>query len=77
MRSVLREKDVRHGGISRNGQSIEIRLRDAQQLEGAKRVLSAQFADLQAQEAADGTEFRLTASIKPEAARRADRSAGR
>ena len=75
LRSVLREKDVRHGGISRNGQSIEIRLRDAQQLEGAKRVLSAQFADLQAQEAADGTEFRLTASIKPEAARRVQEQA--
>ncbi len=75
LRSVLREKDVRHGGISRNGQSIEIRLRDAQQLEGAKRVLSAQFADLQAQEAADGAEFRLTASIKPEAARRVQEQA--
>jgi preprotein translocase subunit SecD len=34
LRSVMREKDVRHGGISRNGQAIEIRLRDAQQLEG-------------------------------------------
>ena len=28
IRTVLREKDVRHGGISRNGQNIEIRLRD-------------------------------------------------
>ena len=75
LRSVLREKDVRHGGISRNGQVIEIRLRDAQQLEGAKRVLSAQFVDLQTQEAAEGTEFRLTASIKPEAARRVQEQA--
>jgi preprotein translocase subunit SecD len=75
LRSLLREKDVRHGGISRNGQSIEIRLRDAQQLEAAKRVLADQFADLQAQEAADGSEFRLTASIKPEAARRVQEQA--
>jgi preprotein translocase subunit SecD len=75
LRSVLREKDVRHGGISRNGQAIEIRLRDAQQLEGAKRVLSAQFVDLQTQEAAEGSEFRLTASIKPEAARRVQEQA--
>ncbi|WP_090044008.1 protein translocase subunit SecD [Limnohabitans sp. 2KL-27] len=75
MRSLLREKDVRHGGISRNGQSIEIRLRDAQQLQAAKRVLSEQFADLQTQEAADGSEFRLTASIKPEAARRVQEQA--
>ncbi|PIT83331.1 protein translocase subunit SecD [Limnohabitans sp. 15K] len=75
LRSLLREKDVRHGGISRNGQSIEIRLRDAKQLEAAKRVLSDQFADLQAQEAADGSEFRLTASIKPEAARKVQEQA--
>jgi preprotein translocase subunit SecD len=75
LRSLLREKDVRHGGISRNGQSIEIRLRDAKQLEAAKRVLADQFADLQAQEAADGSEFRLTASIKPEAARKVQEQA--
>jgi len=75
LRSLLREKDVRHGGISRNGQTIEIRLRDAQQLEGAKRVLSAQFADLQAQEVAEGNEWRLTASIKPEAARKVQEQA--
>ena len=75
LRSLLREKDVRHGGINRNGQSIEIRLRDAKQLEAAKRLLNEQFADLQAQEAADGNEFRLTASIKPEAARRVQEQA--
>jgi preprotein translocase subunit SecD len=75
LRSLLREKDVRHGGISRNGQTIEIRLRDAQQLEGAKRVLSAQLADLQTQEVAEGSEFRLIASIKPEAARKVQEQA--
>ncbi|MEN9623528.1 MAG: Protein translocase subunit SecD, partial [Pseudomonadota bacterium] len=75
LRSLLREKDVRHGGISRNGQTIEVRLRDAQQLEAAKRVLSAQFPDLQTQDAADGSEFRLTASIKPEAARKVQEQA--
>jgi len=75
LRSLLREKDVRHGGISRNGQSIEIRLRDAKQLEAAKRVLSEQFADLQTQDAAEGSEFRLTASIKPEAARKVQEQA--
>ena len=75
LRSLLREKDVRHNGIGRNGQAIEIRLRDAQQLEAAKRLLSAQFADLQSQETADGSEFRLTVSIKPEAARKVQEQA--
>jgi preprotein translocase subunit SecD len=75
LRSLLREKDIRHGGISRNGQTVEIRLRDAQQLEAAKRVLSAQFPDLQTQDAADGAEFRLTVSNKPEAARKVQEQA--
>jgi preprotein translocase subunit SecD len=30
IRTTLREKNVRHSGISRNGQTIEIRFRDAQ-----------------------------------------------
>jgi len=75
LRSLLREKDIRHGGISRNGQTVEIRLRDAQQLEATKRVLSAQFPDLQTQDAADGAEFRLTVSNKPEAARKVQEQA--
>ena len=39
LRAVLREKDIRHGGIVRNGQGLEIRLRDAQQLALTKSVL--------------------------------------
>ena len=76
LRSMLREKDVRHGGISRNGQSIEIRLRDSQQLAGAKRVITEQLPDLQTTESTEaGGEFRLTASIKPEAARKVQEQA--
>ncbi|MBP8148142.1 MAG: protein translocase subunit SecD [Limnohabitans sp.] len=75
LRSVLREKDIRHGGISRNGQSLELRLRDAQQVEAAKRLITDQFADLQLREVAEGNEFRLIASIKPEAARKVQEQA--
>jgi preprotein translocase subunit SecD len=70
LRSIMREKDIRHGGISRNGQSIEIRLRDAQQQDAAKKLITDQFADLQAREVNNGTEFSLVVSIKPEAARK-------
>jgi preprotein translocase subunit SecD len=70
LRTQLREANVRHGGISRNGQQVEIRLRDAQTLAAAQRVIQDQFADLQAVEQADGTEYRLVATLKPEAARR-------
>ncbi|MGV3497218.1 MAG: protein translocase subunit SecD [Hydrogenophaga sp.] len=69
LRTVLREKNVRHGGISRNGQSVELRLRDAATLEAARRVLLDQFADLQAVETQEGADTRLSLSLKPQAAR--------
>jgi len=75
LRSLLREKDVRHGGISRNGQSLELRLRDAQQLVGAKNVLANQFPDLLLAESAEGGEYKLTLTMKPEAARKVQEQA--
>jgi len=75
IRSLLREKEVRHGGIARNGQSLELRLRDAQQLAGAKNVLASQFPDLLVNEAAEGSEYRLTLTMKPEAARKVQEQA--
>jgi preprotein translocase subunit SecD len=69
LRTALREKDLRHGGISRNGQTIEVRLRDAQQLQAAQDLITAQFADLQSTSQADGAEFRLLVTVKAESAR--------
>ena len=69
LRSALREKGVRHGGVSRNGQTIEVRARDAQTLQAARAVLQDQFADLELAEQPDGTEFRLIATLRPAAAR--------
>ncbi|HSV54675.1 MAG TPA: protein translocase subunit SecD [Burkholderiaceae bacterium] len=70
IRTTLREKNVRHSGISRNAQAIEIRARDSQTVQAIQRVLQDQFADLQAVDVPEGTEYKLTATIKPEAARR-------
>ena len=70
IRTSLREKNVRHGGISRNGQTIEVRFRDMPTLAAAKALILDQFPDLQTLDAPDGAEFKLMASIKPEAARR-------
>ncbi|MBM3398168.1 MAG: protein translocase subunit SecD, partial [Betaproteobacteria bacterium] len=69
LRTSFREKDLRHGGMSRDNQTIEIRLRDARQVQAAQDLISAQFADLQTSQVAEGSEFRLLAIIKPEAAR--------
>jgi preprotein translocase subunit SecD len=75
LRMALREKNVRHGGVSRNGQSIEVRFRDEATLQSARAVLTDQFPDLQAVDAPEGTDYKLTATIKPEAARRVQEQA--
>ena len=70
IRLSLREKNIRHGGISRNAQTIEIKVRDSETLTAAKSLIQDQFPDLQTVDVPEGTEYKLTASIKPEAARR-------
>ncbi|HQZ07203.1 MAG: protein translocase subunit SecD [Rhodoferax sp.] len=70
LRTAFREKNVRHSGISRNSQSIEVQLRDAQTLAAAKSVIADQFAELETTEAPlAGGEFTLTARIRATAAR--------
>ncbi|MBU3737791.1 MAG: protein translocase subunit SecD, partial [Rhodoferax sp.] len=69
IRSALREKNLRHGGISRNGQTIELRLRDSAALQAVRQAIQAQFTELQLSDAPDGAEFKLTATITPVAAR--------
>ena len=70
IRSALRDKNIRHGGITRNGQSIDIRVRDEAMQTATRNLISDQFPDLQTTSGADGSELRLSASIKPEALRR-------
>ena len=75
IRTTLREKNVRHSGISRNGQTIEVRFREMATLESAQRVIQDQFADLQTTSAPDGADFKLSATINPAAARRVQEQA--
>jgi preprotein translocase subunit SecD len=70
LRLALREKGLRHGGISRNGQTAELRLRDQASVEAVNNLVREQFPDLQTRVETEGSEFKLVASIKPEAVRR-------
>ncbi|HEX8788256.1 MAG TPA: protein translocase subunit SecD, partial [Telluria sp.] len=69
-RGLLREQNVRHAGIDRVGDHIEIRFHDAATRDQARNVLARQNADLQFADAADGTDLKLIVSIKPEALQR-------
>jgi preprotein translocase subunit SecD len=75
IRGALREKNVRHSGINRNAQTIEVKFRDAATLDAAKKVFAEQFADLQTVDVPEGIEYKLTATIKPEAARKVQEQA--
>ncbi|CAN7698357.1 protein translocase subunit SecD [Variovorax sp. LjRoot84] len=70
LRSGLRDKNVRGTSVNRNGQTIEVRFRDAAGLEAAKALIQDQFADLATTDSQEGSEWKLVATIKPEAARR-------
>ena len=70
LRTTFREKNIRHGGINRNGQQIEVTFRDQPTLQAAKAVLAEQFTDLQETDGPSGTDYRMVATIKPEAAKR-------
>jgi preprotein translocase subunit SecD len=70
MRTTLRDRNIRHGGIRREGAAIELRFRDAEARAAAQRVLEEAFAELQFDAQADGADVKLVAVLRPEAARR-------
>jgi preprotein translocase subunit SecD len=75
LRSVFREKNVRHGGISRNGQTVEIRFRDADMAESGKRVIQVEFPDLSTVLTPEAGEFKLVATLLPASARKVQEQA--
>ena len=75
LRTALREKNVRHGGINRSGQTLELKLRDASMLQTAQNLLQDQFAELAVVTTAEGVDTKLTLTIKPESARKVQEQA--
>lgn len=70
VRSNLRDKNVRHAGIERVGDTIEVRFRDAATRTAARTVLSAQSNEINFADAADGADQKLVVSLKPDAIKR-------
>jgi len=74
-RSLLRDKNIRHAGIARDGNAIVVRFRDPQTQATAKNVLSDQLPDVQWLDSVDGIDFKLTGNLKPDAAKRVQSAA--
>src|SRR3989344_5771748 len=77
IRTALRDKSIRHGGISREGQNIDIKVRDEATMTAARNLIADQFPDLQVTSTPEGTEFKLRVAIKPEATAKAKDILGR
>ncbi|MGV3493386.1 MAG: protein translocase subunit SecD [Ramlibacter sp.] len=69
LRTMLRDRNIRHAGINRDGQAVEINFRDPAALAAARGVLADQFPDLVVADRVQGDTTQLVATIKPEAAR--------
>ena len=65
LRSQLRDKSIRHNGISREGQTIAIKFHDAETRDKARSLISDQQQDLALTDGQDGVDLKLTAAFKP------------
>ena len=64
VRTLLRDKNIRHNGVSRDSQTLVINFHDAAMRDDARRIIESQQPDLTLADTADGTQFGLVASIK-------------
>ena len=69
LRTLMREKNVRHAGISRSGDSIEVRFRDEDTRGKARNVILDGQPNLELTDATDGSDLKLVAVFKPAAAK--------
>ena len=65
VRTMLRDKNIRHAGISRDGNNVAIAFREPEARKAAESLLKAQLGDVQWIETPDGG---LVGALKPQAA---------
>ena len=70
LRSLIRDKNIRHGGIVREGNTLVIRFREAAIRDQAKFVLTDNQPDLELIEKQDGPNYQLVATLRPTAQQR-------
>jgi preprotein translocase subunit SecD len=68
IRTMLRDKNLRHAGITRDGNTVSVRFRDRETLAAARLLLVDQLPDMDWADTPDGSEFVLGGALKPAAA---------
>jgi preprotein translocase subunit SecD len=64
LRSLLRDKSVRHGGVNREGERIVVRFRDEETRARARVLLESNQPELTLLDQGDGGELRLVGTLK-------------
>lgn len=68
LRTLLRSERIRHAGIGREGNTVVLRFRDAEQRDAARRAISSESSDLQLADRDLGeSDLRLVATLLPTA----------
>jgi preprotein translocase subunit SecD len=75
IRSLLRDKGIRHGGVAREGMKVVVKFRDEETLQKAEAAIKDNQPDLQIVEAKDGADLRLVGTLTPMAQQRIQESA--
>ena len=70
IRTQMRDKNIRHAGISREPSGIVIRFRDADTRTKGRKLVEDQIPDLLLVDGGSGEDLLLTATLKPEAQKR-------
>lgn len=70
LRSLMRDKSIRHGGVNREGERITIRFRDEETRAKARTILEDNQPDLMLAEQNSASDLKLVATLKPVAMKR-------
>lgn len=70
LRTMMRDQNIRHGGIQREGDTLVVRFNDAETRERARGTLADNQPDLDVVERQADADFLLVATLKPDAQRR-------
>ncbi|HEX7646900.1 MAG TPA: protein translocase subunit SecD [Noviherbaspirillum sp.] len=75
IRSLLHDKNVRYAGITRSGDVIEVHFRDPETRAKAREVLASTLAEITMEDAAEGSDLKLVATVKPQALKQTEEDA--
>jgi preprotein translocase subunit SecD len=75
VRTLLRDKNIRHTGITRDGTGVVVRFRDEATLAAARTLLTDQLTDYTWTESQEGADWKLAGALKPDAAKRVQSAA--